>query len=232
VVTIEKELHIGIMTNQELADWFGIKERSLSKDKKRKLQELKEYAEFESLWGKVNITKIFKPVYTKYNKTYKFVKEKTFEQWSNTGLDTCKLVKDKIKRKYENKLNIKETTLYTYTCESKRELWGKAYSSTGGEKGSCIYELCKQVDNECIEFTEEEQAIKQKLLSKYFGKADEKIYCIKDMIATGEITEEDGWQELKEIINLDNSYLSFKTELESLIGCKVVRATRVTTKAF
>ena len=52
------------------------------------------------------------------------------------------------------------------------------------------------------------------------------------MIATGEITEEDGWQELKEIINLDNSYLSFKTELESLIGCKVVRATRVTTKAF
>ncbi len=232
MVTIERELHIGIMTNQELADWFGIKEKSLRSCRKRKLQELKEYADFENLRGKVNITKILKSIYTKGSKNYNFVKEKTFEQWSSSGLDTCKLVADKIKKQYETELNIKETTLYTYTSESKRELWGKAYSSTGGEKGFCIYELCKQVNNECIEFTEEEQEIKQKLLNKYFGKADEKIYCIKDMIATGEITEEEGWQELKEIINLDNSYLSFKIELESLIDCKVVRATRVTNKAF
>lgn len=232
MLEIITELHLGIMTNQELADWFGIKEKSLRSCKKRKLQELKGYADFEKLRGKVNITKIFKSVYTKGSESYNFVKRKTFEQWSNTGLDTCRLVADKIKKRYETELNIKETTLYTYTSESKRELWGKAYSSTGGEKGFCIYELCKQVNNRCIEFSEEEQAIKQKLLNKYFGKADEKIIYIRDMIENGEITEEESWQELKEIINLDNSYLSFKIELESLIGCKVVRATRVTTKAF
>ena len=64
MVTIERELHIGIMTNQELADWFGIKEKSLRSCRKRKLQELKEYADFENLRGKVNITKILKSIYT------------------------------------------------------------------------------------------------------------------------------------------------------------------------
>ena len=220
------------MTNQELADWFGIKEKSLRSCKEKKFEELKEYAEFEVLRGKIRITKIFKTVRTKENKSFKFIKSKTLEQWSDTGLDTCKNVSNKIISNYKQDLSLADSTVYTYTCESKRELWGKAYDSKGGEIGFCVYELCKQIDNQCIEFTEEEQKIKSKLLNKYFGKADEKVLYIQDMIENGEITEEESWQELRDIMNLDNNYMAFKANLESQIGCRVVRATKTTTVAF
>lgn len=142
--TIEeiKQLKKGIMTNKELADWFRIKEKSFRDTRAKKLEILKEYAEFENLRGKVNILKIKKPIYTKGSENYKLIKEKTIEQWSSTGLDTCKLVAEKIKKNYKAKLTVSDTTLYSYTCNSKRELWGKAFGE--GEIGYCVYELCME----------------------------------------------------------------------------------------
>lgn len=218
------------MTNKELAEWFGIKEKSFRDTRAKKLEILKEYAEFENLRGKVNILKIKKPIYTKGSENYKLIKEKTVEQWNTTGLDTCSLVAEKIKKNYNDKLFISDTTLYSYTCNSKRELWGKAYGS--GEIGHCIYELCKEINNECIPFTEEEKNIKSKLLKKYFGNADEKLFFITDMVKKGEIEQEEVGKTLEDMMNLDNNYMAFKTELEMIIGHTVVRATRVTTSAF
>ena len=37
------ELKLGIMTNKELAEWFGMKEHSFRTAKQKKLEELKEY---------------------------------------------------------------------------------------------------------------------------------------------------------------------------------------------
>ena len=162
--------------------------------------------------------------------TKKLIKEKTIEQWNSTGLDTCKLVAEKIKKNYKTKLTISDTTLYSYTCNSKRELWGKAFGY--GEIGYCVYELCKEVNNECIPFTTEEIKIKNDLLKKYFGSADEKIVFVKNMLENEEITEEESWQTLNEMMNIDKNYMEFKSELELKIGYPVVRATRVFTSAF
>lgn len=214
-----------------MADWFGIKEKSLRSTRKKKMEELKKYAIFEDMRGKVNILKVLKPIYSKGSEDYKLIKEKTIEQWNETGLDTCKLVSSKIKSKYSNQLKVSDNTLYNYTSQSKRELWGKPFSS-GGEIGYCIYELCKKINNKCISFTEEEKAIKQKLLKKYFGSADEKVFFIKDMIENEEIAKEECWETLEEMINLDKNYMAFKRELERQIGHTVVRATRVITNAF
>lgn len=226
------ELKLGIMTNAELAKWFGIKEKSLTDNRKKKLEQLKSYAIFEAERGQVNIIEIIKPVYQKKsNKNQEFVKQKTLEQWDKSGLDTSKLVADKIIKNYHKELNIKETTIYTYTCNGKRELWGKAFSYEG-ERGYCIYELCKEINNKCIPFTAEEEAIKNKLLKKYYGNTEEKLIYIQDMVNNGEITEAEGWQELKEIADLENKYVLFKNELEKLIQNKVVRATRVFDNEF
>lgn len=233
VETIEeiKQLHLGIMTNKELAEWFVIKEKSFRDTRAKKLEQLKEYAEFENMRGKVNITKIINPIYTKGSKNFKLIKEKTKEQWSKTGLDTCKLVSDKIKEKYGGELTVSDTTLYTYTCTSKRELWGKCFVSKG-ELGRCKYELCKQINNECIPFTAEETEIKNKLLKKYFGDTEEKTLFIADMIDNGEITEEEAWKVFAEIVKIDRNWLEFKAELEEAINCIVVRATRIENFAF
>lgn len=232
--TIEeiKQLHLGIMTNKELAEWFGLKkEKSFRDTRAKKLEQLKEYAEFENMRGKVNITKIIKPIYTKGSKNYKLIKEKTQEQWNKTGLDTCRLVADKIKEKYGENLTVSDTTLYTYTCTSKRELWGKCFVSAG-ELGKCEYELCKQINNECIPFTAEETEIKNKLLKKYFGNAEEKSLFIADMIENGEITKEEAWKVYEEMTKVNKNWLEFKAELEEAINCIIVRATRVETLAF
>lgn len=221
------------MTNQELAEWFGILEKSLRSTRVKKLEILQEYAEFENMRGKVNITKIIKPVYSK-NKNYNFIKEKTQEQWNETGLDTCKLVSEKIKNKYSEYKEVqalKDSTRYTYVCQSKRENWGKAFL-TEGELGHCVYELSKEIDGECIEFTEEEKEIKNKLLKKYFGNAEEKCVFIQDMLNNGEITTEEVGEVLQDIMNLDKNYMLFKNELEEILGAKVVRATRVETNVF
>ena len=42
---------MGKMTNQELADWFGIKIGSFKAKKKIKLEELKDYADFDEIYG-------------------------------------------------------------------------------------------------------------------------------------------------------------------------------------
>ena len=226
------ELKTGIMTNQELADWFGIKEKSFRTTRQKKLEELKEYAVFEDMRGKVNIKQVIKKQYIKKgSRDFKLIKEKTREQWNEKGLDTCRLVADKIARKYRHELKVSDTTLYNYTCISKRELWGKAYGESG-EIGYCVSELCKQKGNEYIEFTEEENKIKNKLLKIYFGSADEKVLYIKEMQENDEITKEESWELLEDIMNLDNNYMDFKNELGRILNCKITRATRVITSAF
>lgn len=212
------------------------KEKSFRSTRAKKLKLLEEYAEFENLRGKVNITKIIKPIYTKGSKNYELIKEKTKEQWSDTGLDTCKLVADKIREKYNDKLNVADSTLYTYTCNSRRELWGKPFGNkfcSEGELGYCEYEMCKEINGQCIEFTEEEKKIKDEVLSKYYGNnVSEKILFINEMLEDGEITEEEFLQEIKRITDVRNKYMNYKKELEERIGSKITKATRVTNNAI
>ena len=59
------KLHLGKMTNKELADWFGIKIETMNRHKKKKLEELKNYAFFEEVRGGVEITGIIKETYNK-----------------------------------------------------------------------------------------------------------------------------------------------------------------------
>ena len=225
------ELKAGIMTNQELADWFGIKEKSFRTTRQKKLEELKEYAVFEDMRGKVYIKQIIKKEYTKGSKDYKLIKQKTREKWNEKGLDTCRSVAKKIAKECKSELKVSNSTLYNYTCTSKRELWGKTFGSAG-EIGYCISEICKEVNGEYIEFTEEEKKIKNKLLKVYFGNADEKLLYIKDMQDNEEITKEESWELLEDILDLDNKYIQFKNELGKILNCKITRATRVFTNAF
>ena len=53
------KLKIGKMTNQELADWFEIAPKTFRNTKPKRLEELKEYADFYEDKGKVYITHIY-----------------------------------------------------------------------------------------------------------------------------------------------------------------------------
>jgi hypothetical protein len=78
-----------------------------------------------------------------------------------------------------------------------------------------------------IQFTEEEDKIKQDLLKKHFGTNEEKDLLIAEMVSNGEISKEDAYDIMMEYRNLNGKgFMGFLKELEKQIGAKVVKATK------
>ena len=79
-----KELKIGKISSKELAEWFGISYDRYRKIKTAKLEELKLYAEFDEIYGGVNITKLLDEnniIYTKdRKKNYDLIKNSFNEE--------------------------------------------------------------------------------------------------------------------------------------------------------
>ena len=59
------ELHLGKMTNKELASWFNNSSDYFNRTKKKKLEELKTFADFDEIYGGVYIKTIYTPIYNK-----------------------------------------------------------------------------------------------------------------------------------------------------------------------
>lgn len=225
-----KKLRLGILTNQELASWFGIKPGTFSAKKKEKLKQLEAYAEFEEVGNKqtkIKINKIYEQEYHKKgSQSYETIKAELPKVWSDTGLDSCKRVCYEILETTE--LNVTESTAYNYTLKSRNDLFGRPFQG-GGSLGACRYVWCKQQDNGELRFlTEEQQEIKRILIAKYFGDASEKQIIVQGMIEAGEITEAEAWKVLSQMTNMKgDNFLSFLKELQKKIGCRVVRGTLV-----
>lgn len=226
------QLQLGIMTNKELAEWFGIAETSFKNKKKKKLEELKKFAEFEEIRGKVNITRVLIPEYSKLGSSaYQRIKDEVDKEWSEDGLDSCSRVSLKIEEKLKNELAIAPGTIYNYTRQSRNELYGVPFQERGSI-GSCVYLWCKKTgdgaNTEYALLTPEEEELKQALIKKYFGDATEKQIIVKGMVEMGEIRREDAWNVLEELTGMhNNNFIMFLGELQAKIGCQVVRGTLV-----
>ena len=110
-------------------------------------------------------------------------------------------------------MEVADSTLYSYTCKSKRQLWGKVNSNQEGEIGYCEGVFCKVENNKCIELSEEEKKIKNLLLKKHFGNTEEKIAITHGLISTGEITKEEGAEMMIEMLSItDSNYGAFISE--------------------
>lgn len=63
-----KQLKLGKMTTEELADWFGVTKKSYTNNREKYLEKLQLFANFEPIHGGVSITEI---IYPEYDKLYK-----------------------------------------------------------------------------------------------------------------------------------------------------------------
>lgn len=225
------ELKLGIMTNKELATWFGIQPATFSKNKEKKLEELKAYADFEQVGNKqtkINIKQIYEPVYQKKgSQSFEIIKNKFDTVWSEDGLDTCSRVCYQILETTEG-ITVKESTAYNYTIKSRNDLYGKPFQGRGS-LGSCRYVWGKKDEEGRVrKLTDQEEKIKQDLIKKYFGDASQKQIFVQAMVEAGEISKEQAWDVLIKMTNMQgNNFLVFLKELQEKIGCKVVRATQV-----
>ena len=76
------KLKLGLMTTEEIAEWFGIKKKTYTNQTAAYLKKLKPYAEFERVRGGVEIKKIY---FEEYIKNYKFADA----QYLNKEIERC-----------------------------------------------------------------------------------------------------------------------------------------------
>ena len=226
-----KELKLGKVTSKELAEWFGIKPSSFANMKAKKLEELKNYADFEIKNRSIYIKEIYISEYARM-KHFDLVKDSLVELWCPNNLDTCKNVTKKLTKKYDKEeLPLQESSLYNYTRASRDELFGKPLKNSRGTLGKCEYEWVKEVDGETNTYealTDEERQTFQSLMKKYFGNMEEKALIVEMSVKKGEIKKEEAWEVYEELTNMnDKSFVDFLHEAEELIGYKIVRATRI-----
>jgi hypothetical protein len=219
------------MTNKEIAEWFEIKPNSFTQHKKKKLEELKHYASFEEVYGGVEIKAIYRGVYNKKDNQIRQIYEQGFEE-VRQPIDTVSHINEKIYEKYYDKLPTLSSAQsgYHYAIEVRNANYGIPFKDIGA-KGCCYYLWCKveQCGDETyyIQFNEEEDKIKQKLLKKHFGTDEEKDILIAQMVDAGEISEAEAYRLTREYRGLNNAgFFSFIKALEKEIGSKVVKATK------
>ena len=207
----------GVIKNKDLAVWFGVKPNSFAHTKEKKLEELKEYADFEMVNGKVNILKVIQPIYVKKgSKNYEFTKKKTRELWSSDGLDTCSRVASKISEQYSEDLNLQPSTTYNYVRNSRNDLWGKPNNNpeiiARGEIGTCKYEWCKKIGNNYEAFTEEEYKIFKSILEKSYSDNAEFLFNLNDDLKNNRISKEEYVDAMQE------NFFEIKAKIEKALN--------------
>lgn len=221
------ELKLGKMSNKELAEWFGISVGSFKNRRKDKLEELKGYANFNIVYGGVEIKEIYENEFNKSRKSnYVKIRDKIDEKWNDNGLDTCKNVSKKIIKDIGNELALADSTVYVYTRQGRDELYGKPYGISG-KIGNCVYILCKSTENGLEFFTEEEKKKKDMLIRKYYGDTTERMIILDAMVLAGDLKKEDYYDTLHELDQMNNTtkYMEFLAELQTELGCKIVKGT-------
>lgn len=228
------QLHLGTMTNQELAAWFGLTEGSFKNTKKKRLQELKEdYCDFEVLRGKINVIKIYDEKKINYvnkkSRVYKFICNNMDKVWNENGLDSCKDVTEKFLKEHEAEMeDYSDTVVYSLVIAARNELYGKPFMRHEGKLGYCEYIWCTRDEEGELRFlTEDEEKRKELLLKKYYGDAQEKTLFVKEMVKRGEIKEEEAWRYYDELNGGDGSFYGLMRDMREY-GVNLVKGTLVT----
>lgn len=221
----------GIITNKELADWFGVKESTLKNSKKKRLEELKKYAKFEEIKGKVNILEVYEEIYIKRkSKSYQTVRNNFEKTWSENGLDLTSRVANQIYNEHKEEIEVSQRTNYIYTLDVKTELYGSAKKKTKGSKGISYYVWSKRhsKDEKPIPLNAEETAILREAQDKYFKREiGEDFLLYYGQFNRGEITKEEMCDSFLEAYNFKGNYLAFKREVEAAIGAELIPATQL-----
>lgn len=231
------KLKLGKMTTKELAQWFQLSYGSFRTLKAKKLEELKNYAYFEEVYGGVNITAIINDTYNKKDSAIRKIYQQGFEELRQP-IDTVSNINEKIYDKYNEQLPTLSSAAsgYHYAIEVRNANYGIPFKEIGS-RGCCYYIWCKveQRGDELyfIQFTEEEDKIKQELLKKYFGTNEEKDILIAEMVENGEISKAEAYDIMMEYRNLNKQgFMGFLKALEKEIGATVVKATKFEERLF
>lgn len=141
-----KELVVGTMKWNELAEWFEVKYGTLRNNKQKYLDKLSLYAEWHiNGKNKLVIDKVIEP---KYSKAKEQVDAK-FDQYWHTDIDTCSRAGSAIWRddiKISRQIGV--DTCIKYTADSRTVRYGRPAGGIPGTKGICKRIWAKYLEDE------------------------------------------------------------------------------------
>ena len=180
-----------IYTNADLAAWFGVKESTFKCSKVKKLEYLKQFADFEEIKGKVKILKVYESEYVNphnkanNNKLYQKDIAEVIKECPLQMFKTCTARIQELPNAQTAKLQHKFNTAYKYTRENLRKI------ADGHERV-----WCQRHYDGPVSFTPlPEQQLKEwkAAIMKYLGNGAqaELIASWKSQEDNGEITKEE-----------------------------------------
>lgn len=225
----EKYLKLGKMTSAELADWFNITSSTYTHNRKKKLEELKIFADFEEIYGGINITNIKIPIYAKRgSRAYNIIRENFSNAWHKSGYDTAARVGSQIWRNQaELKNMISESTAKAYTARVRTEFYGRVYKKEKGSLGWCKYAYVVSNEwEEAILLTDEQNKKVSALIHDIYTNEQEPY--IYEAYREGSITEEQYNEFQEDWKNKSGErYEKFITELTELLGFYPTKVTQI-----
>lgn len=228
----EIQLKLGIMTIQELCDWFHIKRNTYYHSKEKKLEELEIFADFEKIYNGVNITNIKIPIYAKKgSRAYNIIRDNFSNTWHKSGYDTAARVGSQIWRENPELQNmISESTAKAYTSRVRTEFYGRVYKKESGSLGYCKYAYVVSNEwEEAILLTDEQSSQVSELIHKIYTNEQEPY--IYDAYCSGQITEEE-YNEFQEDWKnkAGDRYAQFIEGLYNLLGFYPTKVTKIIKK--
>lgn len=187
-----------IYNGKELAEWFQISYSTFRNTKKKRLEELKEYAIFKEVGTKIQILKVYSDTYVNKRGTgYKIVYKLVEETWAENGYDTCAHIKELIKN-HEELSHLSEFTIYTYIRRAHIEMYGHpAKRDSRGCKGFCYFKWGKRDKTDFkkpVYFSEEEEKYFNSLIAEVYSSNPKEVAeqeAVYQAFQNQEITKED-----------------------------------------
>ena len=232
----EKVLEVGkVYSNMELAEWFGIAEKTFRNYKRKKLEELAEYVEFQTVKkNRVQILRILDPsvpcIYVKKrSELYMRCREQVPQLWKKGEPETASRIAHKIHSVQTD--DYKLDSYKRYVAEVRNELWGNPKDSASqchyvlakmwktGKDGYARYELLTEEENQMVRDLYDQMSN---------GPVDpeerkNKEILLGQMIYDGTITEAEAWKMYTSI-----DYVEFLFTASNKLGCDcLVKATYV-----
>lgn len=229
----------GYMTLKDLSAWFGLKPETISNGSKtareKKLQKLTLFCDYHLDGKRIYIDKVFIPEYTKafdvinnnFDKEWGYIVDKENHKLSwqyETRVDSCTRVAKAIQYKHPEAKQIKETTAISYTCQAKKERYGRTYKDEVGLKGYCQIVYLNQDKSGLL--NDKQIEILNECRAEAYKDVNEQRYKIDEAKAIGEITKKE-WQEAMGEVNTEEAYANFQDLLYEKLGFIPIRRTQL-----
>lgn len=196
-------LEEGFWTNQQIAEWFGVKPKVFTNKKQKYLNKLKKHAGFVAVSRGVYIFYVSEAVYQKnYNRDV--MVENLEEFWSPSKIDTCSRVGLEIKGAFD--LDCKDSTAVKYACDARTKIYGKPLPhkdliDLANPKKQCAY-VWTVVDEKGQEreISAAENKLRRALTKEVYGEID--ISDIEILTREGDLKKEEVWDFIQHYDNM------------------------------